>query len=75
MKPNQKKNIGKKIATARKQAHLTRREVILSMRDKGYDLTEYTLFKWEKGATVPSADRLPALADALKVDAGYFFDL
>ena len=75
MKPSRKKTIGKKIAAARKVARLTRREVILAMRDKGYDLTEYTLFKWEKGDTTPSADRLPALAEALKVDAGYFFAL
>lgn len=53
---------------------LTRREVVAALKDKGYEVTEQTLWKWEDGQTTPPADVIPILADIYKKSMNAFFD-
>lgn len=68
-------NVGLGLRSAREALNLTRREVVQELEQRGIDVTEFTLFNWEKGVTSPPADRLPVLAEILKVKMQYFFDL
>ena len=70
----QKSNtIGIKIEEARKKAGLSRRKLMLSLKRRGVDVTEATIFNWESGATVPQADRLIIIAKVLKTAPNFFW--
>ncbi len=51
---------GEQIRRLRKKQHLTQK----SLADKLF-VTPQSVSQWERGATVPDADRLPEIADAL----------
>jgi transcriptional regulator with XRE-family HTH domain len=65
---DRKRLIGLKIKAARKRANLTRREVVLRLRKRGYDLTESTIYNWERGYTSPLAYKIHQLAEVLGID-------
>jgi len=70
----QKSNtIGIKIEEARKKAGLSRRKLMMGLKRRGVDITEATIFNWESGATVPTADRLIIIAKALNVTPNFFW--
>ncbi len=66
------KEIGRRIRTARQRAGLSRRELMLSLRSRGIDVVEATIFNWENGGSIPTAEKLPILAAALGVTAEFF---
>ena len=45
----------------------SRREMMLKLHDAGVDTTEETLASWEKGETVPDADKLGPISRVLGV--------
>lgn len=54
--------IGEQIRRLRKKQHLTQK----SLADKLF-VTPQSVSQWERGATVPDADRLPEIVDAIFV--------
>lgn len=73
MKPKLTNHIGTRIEQARRQAGYTRRKLMLALSSRGIDITEATIRNWESGMTSPSADRLYAISQVLKVGIGNFF--
>lgn len=67
-----KRLVGQRIKDARMKARLTRREVVSRLQKKGYNLTEFTIYNWERGYTSPYAFKLYPLAEVLGVDPKYF---
>lgn len=65
--------IGIKIEEARKKAGLSRRKFMLCLKRYGVDVTEATIFNWESGVTVPTADRILIIAKALKSKPDFFW--
>ncbi|GEM_PF-2947180 len=70
--PKKSKEIGIKIRSARQKAKLSRRDLMLSLRVLGIDVVEATIFNWEKGESIPTAEKLPVLAQALSVRPEFF---
>lgn len=61
-------DIGSNIRQARIAADLSQRELA-----KRLGVSSVAVFKWENGKSCPSADRLPALADALGIPIGALY--
>ncbi len=62
----QKNHIGTKIKKARQKAGLSRRKLMMSLKSRGLDVTEATIFNWEIGKTVPRADWFFIVKDVLE---------
>lgn len=52
---------------------LSRLDVVKRLYEGGVNTTEYTITSWENGETTPDADKLPALAEVLKVKVHEFY--
>jgi transcriptional regulator with XRE-family HTH domain len=62
-------DLGKRLRALRRQQHLT-----LAQLGQKVDLSASYLSQIERGVTMPSLPRLTAVARALGVDVGYFFE-
>lgn len=61
--------IGEKIRRLREKNGVTRQKLAYAL-----NISESTLWRWEKGITVPSLEELKKIADLFNVDLKYFFD-
>lgn len=65
--------IGKRLADARKRAHLTQPDVVNRLALLGVTCQAQAISKWEKGETVPTAYNLIALMIALEIHEGFAY--
>lgn len=70
-----KPNAGSTIQTAREKAGLSRPELERLTRDRGFKVSEGTIFNIENGVSKrPYPRNIYALADALAIDHGDLFE-
>ena len=71
--PKKSKPIGIKIKAARTRAGLSRHALMMNLKALGLDITEATIYNWERGQTMLDADELFTMAKALNVPLNFFY--
>ncbi len=64
--------IGNKIKRARLKAGFSRRELMMNLRTQGLDVTEATIYNWEREATTPDANEFMIVARVLSISLNFF---
>lgn len=64
---------GSRLRALRDSKGWARREVVIEMAERGAQVTEETLRRWEEGLTQPRADAMALLAEILECDVREFF--
>ena len=63
--------LAERCLAARKQAGLSRRELLERLEAVGHTVSEQTVWRYEQGERVPPADYVAALSRVLSVDAAW----
>jgi len=68
-------DLGKKLSEVRKNANITRTQLIELLHQKGFDVKLYTISKWESGISKPAVEIFLAICDICGVrDIGFTFN-
>ncbi|MFZ5559677.1 MAG: helix-turn-helix transcriptional regulator [Patescibacteria group bacterium] len=68
-----KKFDGEKLRDEREKQELSLIDLMIKMREKGFDISHQAIMNWELGRTIPDANAVSILSQIFEKDINFFF--